>query len=1105
MRAKAAGVWSGVAFLAMTAGMVAAQGPLPKTRVVTGPVHLEVNNVATPLGIDDTAPRFGWWLLDAATGARQTAYEVWVASDASLLEPGKADMWDSGKVAGDQSQNVKYDGKPLQPSTRYQWRVRVWGADGKAYESMGASWWETAMMQTRERDPWTAAWIGYETAEEAAVRHAKAEWVMSADADALSQTKSDEQRFAYRATVTLSKAVKRATLYAAGQDTVAAWVNGEAAMRENPLPPYKQMPWKKFVRADVTGEVKEGANTIAVEVLHYVVDPNGMATDDAPPMMETLVVEYADGTTETFGSDTSWKSAVHAAQGWEKAGFDDAGWKQAEVWRKRGSRDASKQDMAQMGNPWLPDSVKALRHAFDVKAPVKSARLYATALGMYEMFLNGERVGSDMLAPGWTDYRERVMYQTYDVTEMLKQGGNVLGALLAPGWYATPLEWFQLPNNYGVTAPALRAQLRIEHEDGSVEWVQTDASWQARRSYIESSELYDGEAQVGHLEWPEDGAWQRVQTIEPAKVRIMAQTYAPIRVEKEVKAVKVTEPKPGVWVYDFGQNLAGVERVRVTGPAGTKVQLRFAEIVNDDGTIYTENLRTAKATDTFVLAGRGEEEFTPRFTFHGFRYAELTGLPTAPGEGAVTALVIHTAAPFAAKFETGDTMLNKLTSNILWGQRSNFVGVPTDCPQRDERLGWMADAQVFWRTATYNMDLAAFTRKFAGDMRSTQAGTPYYGIYAPGTAQANMGKGAGWSDAGVIIPWTSWLQTGDTRVVEQNWAAMEKYVAAIEAANPNGLWMKESGIPFGDWLSPDGETEFGLVATAQWAYDVTLLRQMAHATGRTAEEQKYAAQFEKIRAAFAKAYVHADGFVAGADNGPSKFGDINNPEAKSKGGDTQTGYVLALHMNLVPDNLRAAVAKKLAAKIEANHGLLATGFLGTPYLLEELTKAGYEKLAFDLLLNTRYPSWGYVVEHGGTTTWERWNGDQMKSDPSMNSYNHYAYGAVADWMYRYAAGVDATPLDAGFHTVVLHPQFDARLGHVEFSYPSSYGVIRSAWTATGNNVEWKVTIPANTTGEIGAKEVEKWKLASAGLDGIEKSAAGMKLTAGSYTFTATLK
>jgi len=949
------------------------------------------------------------------------------------------------------------------------------------------------------------------------VRHAKALWIANPDAKALAEEKRPEQRYAYRTTVDLAQPVRFAALYATGQDTVSAWIDGAPVLTASPLPPWGQMPWKKFVRAELTGklktQLKTGANTLAIESVHYVVNPNGMVVDESPPMIATLVVEYADGTWTSFSSGPDWKTAIHPAPGWQQPEFDDSAWQNAVPWSKATGSDA----VAALGHPWIPDSVKNLRDTFTVSAPIKSARLYATALGMYEFFLNGKRVGHQVMAPGWTDYRERVVYQTYDVTAQLKAGANAIGALLAPGWYEDSLEWYQRPNNYGVTPPALLAELRIEHTDGSVQWVATNTSWQARPSSILHAGIYNGETQdARRIEpgWDTVGfsaaGWKPAIAIDPAPVKIVAQDYQPIRVDRTLAAKSVTEPEPGVYVYDFGQNLAGVEYLRVQGPAGTEVTLRFGEILNPDGTVYTANLRTAKATDRFILNGKGVEEFTPHFTYHGYRYAELTGLPAKPGLDALTAVVLHTAAPFTDSLSTGSPMINQLWSNILWGQRSNFMSVPTDCPQRDERLGWMGDAEVFWSTASYNMDLAAFSRKFAADMRGTQVGTAFYGIYSPGTVRENMGWGAGWSDAGIIIPWTSWLQNGDTRIIDRNWAAMNQYLDAILAANPDFLWKNDGGNEFGDWLSPEGKTDYTLIATAYWAYDLTLMREMARATGRTADEEKYAQLFLKVRAAFQKQFVRSDGFVAGADNSASTFGVINNPDARSSGGDTQTGYVLALHMNLMPENLRAAAAKHLADKIEANHGLLGTGFLGTPYLLEVLTQNGYANLAYHLLLNTAYPSWGYMIEHGATTMWERWNGNQMLSQPEMNSFNHYAYGAVGAWIYRYAAGVDATPLDAGFHTVVLRPVFDAHLGHVAFNYDSVYGPIHSDWTVKGSTADWHVTIPANTTGwlEVNAAEAAKYKLEGVPLAESKLAApqllggrSGYELPAGSYTFS----
>ncbi len=445
-----------------------------------GPAALQVDNLKTPLGVDDPAPRFSWQVRDRAPGARQTAYQLLVASSIDRLLAGRPDVWDSGRVESGQSIDVPYTGPPLLPSTRYYWGVKLWDATGNLYHPSEPSWWETGLMA---QSAWHAQWIGYETPEEATVRQAQAAWIANPDAKTPAVGNGAEQHFDYRATITLAKPLRFAALYATGQDTVSAWINGTQVLAEDPLPPYKQMPWKKFVRADVTAHVSSGANAVAIEALHYVVNPNGMATDDAPPVIATLVVEYADGTWASFSSGTDWKTSIHAAAGWQEKNFDDSEWKSAIAWSPLSGGGAQA-----LGHPWIPDSVKALRHDFTIRSPVKSARLYATALGAYELFLNGKRVGDQVLAPGWTDYRERVVYQAYDVTAQVAAGENVIGALLAPGWYETPLEWFQQPNNYGVTPPALRAGLRIEHTDGSVDWVATDASWQANTSHILHSE-----------------------------------------------------------------------------------------------------------------------------------------------------------------------------------------------------------------------------------------------------------------------------------------------------------------------------------------------------------------------------------------------------------------------------------------------------------------------------------------------------------------------------------------------------------------------------------------------------------------------------------------
>jgi alpha-L-rhamnosidase len=1036
-------------------------------QAVRAPNHLKVDSLIAPLGIDSKTPEFSWQLRDTRVGARQSAYRIQVASNSAALLASSADVWDTGKIESDQSVSVRYAGPALQPERRYYWRVSVWDKDGNPYPPSDASWWETGLL---DQSNWKAKWIGYELPEHRSVREGGAIWITNPGIPDYKE--AGDTHHGYRLRFDLAKPVRRADLFVTGENAASAWINGRPVLAAAPLASWMKLPWESYTVKDVTAELRRGTNLLAVDVVLYqkADDARGI-NHSLGPMNATLYVENTDGSTQLLTSgQEGWRAVFSPAGAWYSPQFDDTTWARPIPYEPAKGAEP-------VGRPWRTGPVKMLRREFQVSAQVISARLYATALGAYKFFINGQAVGDQVLSPGWMDFRERVPYQVYDVTQLMNTGGNAIGALLAPGWYTTPLAWYGEGYNYGNTPPALLAQLRLEHADGSIEWIATDESWKADVSPILTAEIYNGEtydARRFQAGWSaagfSQGDWRPAQIIQPLPVKIVSQSYQPIRVEKILPAKAISSPTPGVYIYDFGQNMSGVARIRISGPAGTDVQLRFGEVLNRDGTLYVENLRAAKATDHFILAGHGMEEYQPSFTFHGFRYVEVSGVRSKPPLDAVKAVVFHTDAPFTVQLKTGSAMLNQLWSNILWGQRSNFVGVPSDCPQRDERLGWTGDAQVFWRTASYNMDLAAFSRKYAGDLRGTQVGTAMYGIFAPGTNTANPGYGTGWSDAGVIVPWTSWLQTGDAAIIEQNWDAMEKYLAAIKASNPDYLWKNDYGYAFGDWLSPEGPTAEDLIATAYWAYDADLMRQMAHAVGRRADEQRYADLFTNIQAAFNRAYVRPDGFV-GAIPPPPIFAPGLEKPLSTVPIDTQTGYVLALHMNLLPHTLRASAGKRLVDKIAANGWRLATGFLGTPYLLSALTDTGHADVAYRLLLNTAYPSWGYLVEHGATTMWERWNGDQI-NDPSMNSFNHYAYGAVADWIYRYAAGVDTAAPDAGFHTIVLRPKFDEQLGSVDFSYESPYGVIRSAWTAKSGHAVWRLLIPPNSAGRLALSQRE---------------------------------
>jgi alpha-L-rhamnosidase len=1080
----------------------------------SGVASLQCDSLTEPLGIDDASPTFSWKLLDATAGARQTAYRIEVFSagtvGGAVGGPAAPDVWDSGKVRSSAATGITYQGPKLQPSTRYFWQVEVWGKEGKPYPVSSRTWWETGLL---DQAALTSQWIGYESPELHRLRNSSAQWITNPEGTA---PMGKDTLHAFRTRFTLNKPVQSAVLYTTGEDTATAWVNGYKVLSARPNPPWGRTPWMTYERQDVTAQMTLGENTLAIQITHYGPGPT---TSNETPMSACLSVVYADGSTELHISDTDhWKAALNAVGAWWGKGFNDSAWSHAQAFPLSTNASGEAEDV----RPWPTGPVALLRRAFDVKAKVVSARLYATALGAYKFRINGKVIGDQILAPGWMDFREHISYQVYDVTAEVREGSNVMGAYLAAGWYATPLKWSGEGNNYGNTQPALRAQLRLQRADGSVQWIATDDSWKGEPSEILKAEIYDGETRDERKVergWDsagfDAGAWHPVTVVSPKEPKLLAQFFPPIREERVMKAKAITSPAAGVYILDFGQNMSAVPLLHVKGQRGDAIQLRFAEVLNTDGTLYVENLRNAKATDHYLLAGGGDEGFQPEFTFHGFRYMEVTGLRKAPTAETLQAVVLHTDAPFTMQFETGNAMVNQLWSNVLWGQRSNFVGLPTDCPQRDERLGWTADAQVFWRTAAFNMDLNTFTRKFSTDLRGTQVGTSMYGIFAPGVDASNPGYGAAWSDAGVIIPWSGWMQSGDRRIVDENWDGMVQYIAQIEAGNSNHLWQKNFGTPFGDWLSPTIATPEDLLATAYWAYDVEMMRQMAVATGRTAEAQRYAALHEAIRLAFEKAYVRDDGTVGTVDHYPSIPAPTNHPETGDANHDkfveTQTGYVLALHMGLVPEPLRAAAAKRLVAMLQQNHWLLGTGFLGTPYLLEVLSRTGYSDVAYRLLLNTEYPSWGYLIEHGATTTWERWNGDQMRGDPSMNSYNHYAYGAVAEWMYRFGAGIDTTPTDAGFREIVLHPNFDARLRSLKLDYDSQQGVIHSDWQVDGAQVTWNVTVPANTRAilQTALINAEAFQLGGEPLEsnaGIQKiSDDEYELPSGSYTFKAKLK
>ena len=679
-----------------------------------------------------------------------------------------------------------------------------------------------------------------------------------------------------------------------------------------------------------------------------------------------------------------------------------------------------------------------LRRRFEVGGRVRRAMLYATARGVLELHVNGARVGDAVLAPGWTDYRTRIEYAAHDVTELVRDGANVLSAIVGDGWWSgfVGFDLKRAGAHYG-THPELLCELHLELEDGTLEVVASDERWEATTGPIRYSDLLHGEYYDARRE---TSGWRPVRTRARDDVALVPERAQPIRVTEELQPVSVTERAPGVHVVDFGQTMVGWVRLQVEGERGTTVRLRFAEMLEEDGSLHLANLRSARPQETYVLRGGGPEVFEPRFTFHGFRYVEVTGLAEAP---ALVGRVVHSDTPWTGRFECSSELVNQLWRNVTWGQRGNFLSVPTDCPQRDERLGWLADAQVFLPSAALNMDVAAFITKWGDDVLDSQSPEGAYPDVAPRLVFERDGAAA-WADAGVIVPWTMYQRYGDVRILERHWEAMERYVAYLVRNNPDLLWRSRRGNDYGDWLSVNAQTPREVLATAYLAYDAQLMARMARVLGRLDRQAHYEALHRDVVDAFNRAYVGEDAFIEG---------------------DTQTVYLLALHMELLPPELRARAVERLVADIERHDWHLTTGFVGVALICPILTEHGHADVAHRLLLNETFPSWGYSIRQGATTIWERWDGwteDHGFQTPLMNSFNHYSLGSVAQWLYEYVAGIRLDPDRPGYEHVVISP-IPGRLEHASATYESVRGRIRSAWR---RGFRLEVEIPANVTATV---------------------------------------
>lgn len=716
-----------------------------------------------------------------------------------------------------------------------------------------------------------------------------------------------------------------------------------------------------------------------------------------------------------------------------------------------------------------------LRTNFKVKRSIKDARIYATCHGLYQVNLNGAKVGDELFTPGWTSYKKRLQYQIYDVTNQIKKGENAIGVILGDGWYRGPLVWQGEKNLYGKKS-ALLLQLKITYEDGSEEMIISDKTWKSTTGAILKSEIYDGETYDARLEkngWDtagyNDKDWNKCIEREYDNNILTNSTGSPVRITQVLKPIKKFKTPKGELVFDFGQNMVGWVSFKLQGEVGSKITIHHAEVLDADGNFYTDNLRDAKQQIQYIFKGKGLETFEPHFTFQGFRYIRISDYNNDISVDDIVGKVIHSDMTPTGEFECSDTLINRLQKNIQWGLRGNFLDVPTDCPQRNERLGWTGDAQVFAPTACFNMNTASFYTKWMQDFTVDQKADGSVPWVVPNVIKNGGGTGwsdgygaTGWADAAVIIPWTVYQSYGDTQILHNQYKSMRAWEEYM-ITHSGDRYIFDYGFHFGDWLAfaeymsykyaaPDygfagAHTDKDLIATAYFYYTTGLMQKIASILGKTEDAQKYANIRPKIKAAFQKEFVTETGRLSS---------------------NTQTAYILALSFGIMPDEFKDIAAKRLADNVD-HFGHLTTGFLGTPLICQALSENGYPNLAYMLLFNKKYPSWLYPVTMGATTIWERWDGikpDGSFQDVGMNSFNHYAYGAVGNWLYTQVAGIQLDSNKPGYKHIIIKPLVTDQLSFAKASYLSLYGKIVSYWQQKDDMIQLDVTIPANTTANI---------------------------------------
>ncbi|TSA32037.1 MAG: rhamnosidase [Verrucomicrobiaceae bacterium] len=1053
----------------------------------TGIEHLRCEYRIDPVGIDVVQPRLSWTLASGRLGEKQTAFQILVASSPEMLAKDEGDLWDSGKVPLDQTTHVVYAGKPLESRMRAWWKVRAWDMDGQPSAWSAPASWTMGLLQPSD---WQAKWIADPT-------------------NALKPPARKEGKNGCHSMMAKSADRSQSVTVDLGKP------QSFDAVRLFPARPYDfhpDTPGFLFpVRFKIEAASRADFSDTRVILDHTDDDEANPGTNPALYRFPATTAQFVRLTVTRLGQKGKNNFAFalaemqvlngdrNLAQGAPVSAPDSL---ETGTWSAANLTDGVLVSVKPGNESSEPLPATMFRRSFELDRTIRRATAYVTALGLYELRLNGQRVGDHLLAPEWTSYRKRLQYQVFDVTALLHPGENAVAAYLGEGWYAGRLQ----SGRYG-TQPRFLLQLEVEFADGGKQTIVTDESWLCTSDGpIRSSGIYDGEVYDARKEAPgwdtlgfNDKAWQPVQSSDVDSLKFVWQRNEPIQVEKEITPVRMTEPKPGVFVFDFGQNMVGWVRVKAMGAADQTVTLRHGEMLNEDGTIFTGNLRRALQTDRYTPRTDGEFVFEPHFTYHGFRFLEVTGLAQPPTTNSVLGRVFHSSAPIISRFECSDPSLNQLMQNILWTQRANLMGVPTDCPQRGERLGWLGDIQAFAQTAIFNMDMAAFLSKSVQDIRDDQADDGRFPNVAPFPGDSNIPNTGvpAWGDAGTIIPWLVYENYGDTRLLQEHFEAARRWVDFIHKANPGLIWANNRGADFNDWLNGDkvklagwpnqgGSVPKEVFATAFFAHSTELVAKMAAAIGRKEEARYYGELFENIKTAFNQSFVKPDGRIEG---------------------DTQGGYALALSFNLLPDDLRPKATAHLVENIRRYQNHLSTGIQTTHHAMLELMRNNQPAVAWQLLTNRTFPSWLYMIDNGATTIWERWDGyvkGRGFQDAGMNSFNHWALGAVGEWMWRNIAGFNPDENQPGWKHFVIAPKPGGGVTWAKSEYQSIHGAIQCDWKIENGKLTLRATVPPNTTATICVPTTDAAKITESGKQvspaSTTSDTAVFEVESGSYEF-----